>query len=181
MFQVTKLGKALWATPMYISLAWTLMISYQMFTQTAVSTIATSVNALLPSVGFWLLSRIDIIFFVYSFAWVFVLSSAIPCFILGKERGVLVQFFVCLILTFSAFLAVDILENYMAFSLNQLLGFSFIFNNSIVAAVYLSLPYVLMIILDVRSRRKNKKKEDIESLMETYVETGNEQECLITE
>ena len=169
---MTALGKAAWATPMYISVAWTLMISYQLFTQTAVTTIVTSVNTLLPSVGFWLSSRMDIVIFVYSFAWVFVLSSAIPGVILGKERGVLVQFFVCLTLTFLALITVDILEGYGAASLNQLLGLSFIFNNLVIASLYLALPYILMIALDIRSRNNNKKKEDLESLTENYVENA---------
>jgi len=169
---VTTLGKAAWATPMYISVAWTLMISYQLFTQTAVTTIVTVVNTLLPSVGFWLSSRIDIVIFVYSFAWVFVLSSAIPGVILGKERGVLVQFFVCLILTFLALITVDILESYGAASLNQLLGLSFMFNNLVIAALYLALPYILMVALDIRSRNRNKKEEDLEMLTETYVENA---------
>jgi len=169
---VTTLGKAAWATPMYISVAWTLMISYQLFTQTAVTTVVTVVNTLLPSAGFWLSSRIDIVIFVYSFAWVFVLSSAIPGVILGKERGVLVQFFVCLTLTFLALITVDILESYGAASLNQLLGLSFMFNNLVIAALYLALPYILMVALDVRLRNNNKKKEDLEMLTETYVENA---------
>jgi len=175
---VTTLGKAAWATPMYISVAWTLMISYQLFTQTAVTTVVTVVNTLLPSAGFWLSSRIDIVIFVYSFAWVFVLSSAIPGVILGKERGVLVQFFVCLTLTFLALITVDILESYGAASLNQLLGLSFMFNNLVIAALYLALPYILMVALDVRSRNRNKKKEDLEMLTEDYVENAtNGQKC----
>jgi hypothetical protein len=169
---VTTLGKAAWATPMYISVAWTLMISYQLFTQTAVTTVVTVVNTLLPSAGFWLSSRIDIVIFVYSFAWVFVLSSAIPGVILGKERGVLVQFFVCLTLTFLALITVDILESYGAASLNQLLGLSFMFNNLVIAALYLALPYILMVALDVRLRNNNKKKEDLETLTENYVENA---------
>jgi len=178
MFQVTTLGKAAWATPMYLSVAWTLMISYQIFTQTAVTTLVTVVDTMLPSIGFWLSSRIDVVIFVYSFAWVFVLSSAIPGIILGKERGVLVQFFVCLTLTFLALITVDILEGYSETSLNQLLGLSFIFNNIVVAAVYLALPYIFMIALDIRARNKNKKKENLEMLTETYVEDiAARQEC----
>ena len=154
------------------------MISYQLFTQTAVTTVVTVINTLIPSVGFWLSSRIDIVIFVYSFAWVFVLSSAIPGVILGKERGVLVQFFVCLTLTFLALITVDVLESYGAASLNQLLGLSFMFNNIVLASLYLALPYILMVALDIRSRNKNKKKEDLEMLTETYVENAtNEQNC----
>jgi hypothetical protein len=146
------------------------MISYQLFTETAVTTLITQVNAFIPSVGFWLSSRIEMVVVIYAFAWVFVLSSAIPSLILGKERSVLVQFFVCLTLTFVAFVLMDILQSYAGASLAQLLSFAFLFNNPVLAALYLSLPYLIMIGVDVRSRRQNKAKNDKEPLIETYVD-----------
>jgi hypothetical protein len=73
---------------------------------------------------------------------------------------------------------VDILESYGAASLNQLLGLSFMFNNLVIATLYLALPYILMIALDIRSRNRNKKKEDLEMLTETYAENAtNGQKC----
>jgi len=164
------LAKAAWVAPLYLSIAWTLMITYQIFTQTAVSTLVTNVNTIVPSVGLWLTSRMDLVVFVYGFAWVFILSSAIPCVILGKERGVLAQFFLCLTLTFLAVVMVDILETYAALSMSQLLGFSYFFNNLVIASLYLVIPYVLMIALDIRSRNLNKQKQNLELLTENYLE-----------
>jgi hypothetical protein len=46
------------------------------------------------------------------------------------------------------------------------------FNNLVMATLYLVLPYILMIALDIRSRNRNKKKEDLEMLSETYVENA---------
>ena len=146
------------------------MITYQIFTQTAVSTLVTNVNTIVPSVGIWLTSRIDLVVFVYGFAWVFILSSAIPSVILGKERGVLAQFFLCLTLTFLAVVMVDILESYADLSMSQLLGFSYFFNNLVVASLYLIIPYVLMVALDIRSRNLNKQKQNLELLTENYLE-----------
>ena len=97
-------------------------------------------------------------------------KTPIPGIILGKKRGVLTQFFVCLTLTFLALITVDILESYGAASLNQLLGLSFIFNNLVIAALYLALPYILMIALDIRVRNNNIKKEDIEKPTEIHME-----------
>jgi hypothetical protein len=168
---VTTLGKASFVTPLYLSVAWTLMISYQLFTETAVTTLVTQINTFIPSVGFWLSSRVDMVVFVYAFAWVFVLSSVIPSLLLGKEHGVLVQFVVCLTLTFLAFALVDIMEIYAGASLAQLLSFAFVFSNPVLAALYLSLPYVIMIGLDVRARRRNKAKKESEELTETYVDS----------
>ncbi|MCJ7712999.1 hypothetical protein MUO66_00870 [Candidatus Bathyarchaeota archaeon] len=164
------MAKAAWVAPLYLSIAWTLMITYQIFTQTAVSTLVTNVNTIVPSVGLWLTSRMDLVVFVYGFAWVFILSSAIPCVILGKERGVLAQFFLCLTLTFLAVVMVDILETYAALSMSQLLGFSYFFNNLVIASLYLVIPYVLMIALDIRSRNLNKQKQNLELLTENYLE-----------
>ena len=105
------MGKATILTPLYVSVAWTLMTSYQLFTQTTVESITRYISTFLPSVGAWMALRIDIIVFVHSFAWIFLLSSAIPSLILGKGRGVLVQFGVCLSLAFLAFVVQDILMN----------------------------------------------------------------------
>ena len=164
---MATLGKAAFAAPIYISISWTLMISYQLFTQTAVTTIVTQINTLIPSLGFWLSSRIDMVVFIYAFAWVFLLSSAIPSLILGKERGVLAQFFMCLTLTFLAFALLDVLQNYAGTSLDQLLSFAFIFNNSVLASFYLTLPYVIMIALDLRTRKRRKATKGLEGITET--------------
>ena len=169
---MTTLGKAVYVTPLYLSVAWTLMISYQLFTETAVSALVTQIDAFLPSIGFWLASRVDMVVFVYAFAWTFVLSSVIPSLLLGKERSVLVQFFVCLTLTFLAFILLDLMEIYAGTSLAQLLSFAFVFSNPILAVLYLALPYVVMIALDVRSRRKNTAKRKSDGLTETYVDSG---------
>ncbi len=166
---MTKLGKAVFITPLYLSVAWTLMISYQLFTETAVTTLVTQINTLTPSVGFWLSSRVEMVVFVYAFAWVFVLSSVIPALLLGKERSVLVQFFVCLTLTFLAFALVDAMEIYAGASLAQLLNFAFVFSNPVLATLYLSLPYVVMIALDIKARRQNKAKNQ-GKFTETYVD-----------
>ena len=168
---MATLGKVAFATPLYLSVAWALMISYQLFTETAVTTLVTQINTSIPSVGFWLSSRVEMVIFVYAFAWVFVLSSVIPSLLLGKGRSVLVQFFVCLTLTFLAFALLDVMEIYAGASLAQLLSFAFIFSNPVLAALYLSLPYVVMIGLDVKARRRSKAEKELGELTETYVDS----------
>ncbi len=146
------------------------MVSYQLFTEAAVTTVVTGVNSLLPSIGVWLLDRKDMVIFVYAFAWVFVLSSVIPSKILGKERSVLVQFLVCLSLTFSAFIILDVLKNSFGVVIDQLFSFSYLLNNSALAVLYLTVPYILMVSLDLRTRNCNKReKKRIETLTENYL------------
>ncbi|MCJ7721011.1 hypothetical protein MUO98_01190, partial [Candidatus Bathyarchaeota archaeon] len=65
------MGKATLLTPVYISVAWTLMTSYQLFTQTTVDTVTTYIYTYLPTVGAWMASRIDMLVFIHSFAWIF--------------------------------------------------------------------------------------------------------------
>lgn len=163
------LGKAALITPVYISVAWSLMVSYQFFTQTAVTTVTTHIDMFWPSVGGWLVSRMDMIVFVHAFAWVFLLSSAIPSVILGKGRGVLVQFFVCLTLAFLAFVVQDVLIAYGGGSMDQIFNFADLFSNPFLAIGYLSMPYLLMLGLDINSRRKQ-KKEKMESVTDAYLE-----------
>jgi len=168
------LGKAAVVTPLYVSVAWTLMVSYQLFTQTAVTTVTQYINTFWPSIGTWLVSRMAMLVFIHAFAWVFLLSSAIPSVILGKGRGVLIQFFVCLTLTFSAFIVQDIITTYQNRSIGQIFNLEASFHNPFLALGYLSLPYLLMLAFDINSRRKQKKKEKIENITNTYLKDAAE-------
>lgn len=151
------MGKATILTPLYVSVAWTLMTSYQLFTQTTVESITRFISIFLPSAGAWMALRIDIIVFIHSFAWIFLLSSAIPSIILGKGRGVLVQFSVCLSLAFLAFIVQDILINNNSGTYNQIMGIAQVFQNPLLAIAYLSVPYLLMLGFDIRGKQKNQK------------------------
>jgi hypothetical protein len=157
------LGKATIITPLYISVAWTLMTSYQLFTETTVKSVTVYINMYLPTIGAWLASRLDMIVFIHSFAWIFLLSSVIPSLILGKERGVLAQFGLCLTLAFLAFVVQDALRGLNG-TLDQILGLAPLFQNPVLAAAYLSLPYLLMIGFDIRGKRKKEKWVKIEKV-----------------
>jgi uncharacterized membrane protein len=131
----------------YVSCAWILVVSYQLFTEKAVETVLDHFTVFFPSAGGWLASRIDTLVFIYAFAWIFLLASAVPSIILGKQKSALVQFFVCLVLALLALVFQDMLAN-------QISGLTEVFANPILAYVYLSLPLLLMLAIDVRSRRR---------------------------
>jgi len=163
------MSKATLMTPLYVSVAWTVMVTYQIFTQTAVSTVLNSFNGLWPATGEWLL-RIDMIIFIHAFAWVFVLSSVIPSLLLGKKRSVLVQFFVCLTLALVAFVIQDSMSVYLSGQSQVLLGVAFLLGNPLLAVVYLSVPYLFMVTIDIRARRKAKKDEHMDKITAMYLE-----------
>ncbi|TSA55572.1 hypothetical protein D4R42_05355, partial [bacterium] len=146
-----------------ISVALNLITSYQLFTETTVTSVTVYIKMYLPTVGVWLASKLDMIVFIHSFAWIFLLSSVIPALILGKERGVLAQFGLCLTLAFLAFVIQDALVGLNG-TLDQILGLAPLFQNPLVAAVYLSLPYLLMLGFDIRSRRKKEKWVKVEKV-----------------
>lgn len=167
------MGKTALGTPLYISVAWILMVSYQMFTQVAVTTVVSYIHMFLPLAGAWLTSRVDMIVFISAFAWVFVLSSVIPSVMLGKERCVLIQFLVCLTLTFLAFIAYDILEAYVGVPIEHVLSFAFLLTNPFIAIAYLLIPYILMLAIDLHSRGKNKRqKELLEKMTDAYLQNA---------
>lgn len=157
------LGKAIIVTPLYVSVAWTLMISYQLFTQTAVTTVVTYLGAFLPSISNWLFSRLEMLVFIYAFAWVFVLSSVIPSHILGRERSVIIQFLVCLMLTLSTFVIQDMFETYGGKPIEHIFSVATLLNNPFLATIYLSAPYIFMLMLDLRSRKTRKKNGGLEN------------------
>jgi hypothetical protein len=172
------LGKAAFVTPVYLSIAWTLMISYQLFTETAVKTVMREVNVLWPQIGTWLNSRIDMVVFIYAFSWVFVLSSVIPFLILGRERGVFVQFVMVLILTFTAFVIQDALVIYFGVQVDQIFSLVVFFQNPLIATLFLFAPYVLMLLIDLRGRAKRHRKnvQEGEKFKMTFKEM-NEERC----
>jgi len=153
-------------TPLYLSVSWVLTVSYQLFTDTAVKTVAIHVNLLSPAAGAWLNSNIGTIVFVYAFTWIFVLSSVIPSVILGKERSVLIQYFVCLIIAFLAISVKELLLAYGGIQFQELLSGATFLNNPILAGIYLMIPYLVMIGVDIRSRRK-KNQSKLKSLTNT--------------
>jgi hypothetical protein len=159
------LGKATLLTPVYISIAWTLMTSYQLFTQTTVDTLTTSIYAVVPAVGEWMATRIDLIVFIHSFAWIFLLSSFIPAVLLGKQRGVLVQFGVCLSLAVLANIVQGAVTDIGQGPLDQILGLAPLFQNPALALAYMAMPYLMMAWFDIRGKRK--KDEILNMKMET--------------
>ena len=155
------MGKAAF-TPLYISAVWVLLISYQLFTQTAVVSVLSYFNVSWPSaLSEWFVSHEELIIFIHGFAWVFVLSSVIPSVLLGKERSVILQFLVCLLLTLVSISLRDLLPFFHDGQINnQILNISDLFRDPGFAGIYLSVPYFLMLYLDIRSKRlKTKNKE----------------------
>jgi hypothetical protein len=162
------LGKATIVTPLYVSIVWILMISHQLLTETAVTTTISFINVIWPTIGSMLMPRIETIIFIYAFAWVFVLSSVIPSVILGKGRSVLIQFFVCLTLTFISL----IIQDFLIINVNQpieQIGIILTKFPPIPATAYLLFPFIFMFILDFRARKIVKRKDGIEKLTQTYL------------
>ena len=144
-----KMGKAALITPAYISIAWTLMISYQFFTETAVKTVINEIIVQWPQVGGWLVSRVDTVVFIYAFSWVFVLSSVFPTLILGKERGMFIQFLVVLAVTVPVFIVQDALLMYTGIKVERIFSLAVFLDNPLDAASFLFLPYVMIFLIDV--------------------------------
>ena len=167
--EVDFLGLAMLMVPLYISVAWSLIITYQLFTQTAVYSFTDYLGNVLPSLGALLNTRIDTVVFIHTFAWIFVLASVVPSTILGKGRSILLQFFLCLTLTFVAIEMEAILTMTIGriFSLVQA-GAASWFQNPVIACLYLSAPYVFMVSLDIRARR-NKRKEEEKEVAEAQI------------
>jgi len=182
-----RMSKATLMTPLYVSIAWTMMVTYQIFTQTAVLAVLNSFNRLWPVAGEWLLLRIDMIIFTHAFAWVFVLSSVIPSLLLGKKRSVLVQFFVCLTLALVAFVIQDSVSVYLSGQSQVLLDVAFLLGNPLLAVVYLSVPYLFMMTIDIRARRRAEKEEHMDKITAMYLERSrvaeqeSEEEASVTD
>ena len=155
------MGRAAIVTPLYISTAWTLLISYQLFTETAVNSVVQKIGMSWPSIGGWLNPRTDVIVFVHAFAWIFVLASMTPSVILGKGRSVLMQFVVCLTLTLAAVWFPDIFSLVVGREfVDRVLRLAVWLENPWLGGLYLSIPYLMMLSVDLRERRGRRLEKE---------------------
>ena len=152
-------------TPLYLSFSWILTVSYQLFTDTAVKSVASYANLWMPSTGTWINSNIQTIVFIYAFTWIFVLSSVIPSVILGKERSVLIQYLVVLILTLLAFFMADMLQIIVGIQIADMLNAAKFLTNPLLAVLYLAVPYFFMIGLDIRARKATRGNKQFDKIV----------------
>ncbi len=159
--------RAALTTPLYISSVWVLLITYQMFTSVAVISVVQSMGPFFPSIQEFLMPRIDRIEFMYSFAWIWVMTSLIPSLIL-KRRSALLQFVVVLVLTFLAVEFQSIL--FFAFGgefVEQIFGVAVWLGNPWLATLYLLSPFLVILSVDLYARRKKKLEEKSQLLSQT--------------
>jgi hypothetical protein len=127
-----------------------------MFTNVAVISVVQSINPFFPSIQEFIMPRIDRIAFVYSFAWIWVMTSLIPSLIL-KRRSALLQFAVVLMLTFLAFEFEGILSLLAGRAVvEQIFGVTALFRNPLLAFLYLFSPFLIILSVDVYERRKKR-------------------------
>ena len=155
---VVGLAKGVLVTAIFLAAAWVLMLSYQIFTKAALTTIASSMKGSVAFLGSSLGSNISLAVFVCSFAWMFVLSSVISNLLFGKQRRVFIQFLISLALTVTAAVLFDAFKwaGWDLSNPNTLLSnqYARVFGNSWFSALYLSVPFVFMIVLDIRAMMK---------------------------
>jgi hypothetical protein len=56
-----------------------------------------------------------------------------------------------------------------------------LFHNPFIATGYLLIPYILMLIIDIRSRKKRKKEEQLQKVTAAYIESAKAEEQKIQE
>ena len=136
----------------YLVVAWVLMVSYQIFTQSALTTVATSFAVSAPPLAFWINSNTGAAIFVCSFAWMFVLSAIISIVMFGKERKLTMQFMVSLGLTVAGSALLGVLDVVgLDLSNPNVLSqpFTLLFGNVFFAFFYLALPFIFMLAVDL--------------------------------
>ena len=130
------------------------MVTYQIFTQTALATVAASLATTAPLVASWLSSNSDLASFICSFAWMFVLSAVVSTLMFGRERRLSIQFLVSLGLTLVGSTLLGALSDVGVdlSNTNILSGPAAVFvGNAAFAWFYLALPFIVMLVIDLRS------------------------------
>lgn len=146
------LARSIALKAVYLVLAWVLMVSYQIFTQSALTTVTSSLGVSIPVLASWINSKADLTIFICSFAWMFVLSSLISIFMFGKERRLTIQFLVSLALTLTGSALLGLLHLVgLDLSDPSVLSqpFTLLFSNLFFAFFYLALPFIFMLAVDL--------------------------------
>jgi hypothetical protein len=155
------LARKITTTIAYLALAYFLMLSYQIFTQTAVSSIATSLNIFAPFLSSVLSNQASLAVFICSFAWTFVLSSIIATLTFGQEKRLSIRFLISLGLTVASTAIINQFKLYGIDVTNpHIVTPSFCaqaFNNPAFAFLYLALPFIFMITIDLHITKKAKQ------------------------
>jgi hypothetical protein len=136
----------------YLVLAWVLMVSYQIFTQSALTTVTSSLGGTIPDLASAIDSNADTAIFICSFAWMFVLSALISIIMFGKERRLTIQFIVSLALTLTGSALLGLLHGAgLDISNPSILSqpFTLLFGNVFFAFFYLALPFIFMVAVDL--------------------------------
>lgn len=156
------MARNLLVTGAALVLAWVLMVSYQIFTQTAVNGVTVALSDPMPLVAVWLSSSSAVTTFVCGFAWMFVLSASIESLMFGKERRLSIQFLVSLGLTAAGSAVLALLgQAGVDLARPDLLSrpFSGLFSNVYFSIFYLALPFIFMLAIDYRAVLKKRRKQ----------------------
>jgi hypothetical protein len=158
---VVWLARGILVTSILLAAAWVLMLTYQIFTKTALTTMASSLNGAVPYLASTLNQNISLAVFICSFAWMFVLSTVISNLIFGQQRRIFIQFLIGLALTLTASALFDAAKwfGYDLSNPKTLLAnrYAQVFNSALFSAFFLSLPFVFMIAMDLRAAIKARK------------------------
>lgn len=149
---VSGVARSIALKAVYLVLAWVLMVSYQIFTQSALTTVTASLGGAIPVLASLINSKADLIIFICSFAWMFVLSSLISIVMFGKERRLTIQFLVSLALTLTGSALLSLLHVVgLDLSNPSILSqpFTLLFGNVFFAFFYLALPFIFMVAVDL--------------------------------
>lgn len=153
--------KGLLAAPLYIAVAWTLLISYQSFTKIAVQSVVQQLHVYLPEPAAWLTARIDQVVFIHAFAWIFLATSVIPSLLLRRTPSMLLLFLLVLALSFAGLYIADVVAQALGREITQdILGLGPLLENPVLAALYLLVPYVCMLAIDLYTMRKASRLDE---------------------
>ncbi len=151
--------RPIYLTAAYLIIAWALMVSYQIFTQTAIQSVAAALNGPAPIVANWLNSSSAVTTFICGFAWMFVLSAVVQSLMFGRERRLSIQFLVSLALTAAGSAVLAVLSDWGLDLANPTVlsePFTAVFGNAVFASFYLALPFIFMLAMDFHSMHKHK-------------------------
>jgi hypothetical protein len=132
-------------TPIFVGVKASVLMVYRLFTEIAVTAVVQSINIINPPIGSYLLTRLDTVIYLITFAWLFLFIEWLKEAVFGKH-SITMKF----IYTMAAFLLVvtaqEAIVTYLGMeTYDKIFSLANIMKNPIIALGYLALPYLFIL------------------------------------
>jgi hypothetical protein len=134
-------------TPIFVAIKASVLMVYKMFTETAVTAVVQSINMLNPPIGSYLLTRLDTVIYLVTFAWLFLFIEWLKVAVFGKH-SLTMKFIYTMAALLLVVTAQEAIVTYLGMeTYDKIFSLANYMKNPIIALGFLAIPYLFILFL----------------------------------